>query len=69
MSKSTATASAKTTGTVIEFAKERETKNTIRYQEQGDAPMIGTLYIQKLALKSIGNGNYPDSITVTIEAN
>ena len=38
----------------IEFAKERETKNTVRFTEQSDAPVIGTLYIQRLALKQMG---------------
>jgi len=34
----------------IEFKKEKETKNTIRYTEKvppGTPPYIGTLYIQK----------------------
>ncbi len=37
---------------VISFTLERETKNTIRYQEEtnGNAPAIGTLYLQKWLL-------------------
>ncbi len=34
----------------IRFAKEKETKNTIHYQEQpeeGQPPIIGTLYVAK----------------------
>ncbi len=33
----------------ISFTMERETKNTIRYQEEsnGNPPAIGTLYLQK----------------------
>lgn len=39
---------------VVEFAMERETKNTVRYEEQtsGQPPAIGTLYVQKWALGS-----------------
>jgi len=50
----------------LKFIKERETKNTIRYQEDaGDDPqVVGTLYIQKWAVKQLGN---PDRITVTIK--
>jgi hypothetical protein len=50
-----------------EFIRERETKNTVRYQEQGDAPYIGTLYIQKFAGRDLG-GALPERIRVTIEA-
>jgi hypothetical protein len=48
----------------IKFTLERETKNTIRYQEEteGMPPAIGTLYIQKWALGK----EVPKSITVTI---
>ena len=37
---------------IISFSLERETKNTIRYQEQtnGTPPAIGTLYLQKWLL-------------------
>jgi hypothetical protein len=48
------------------FTRERETKNTMRYQEDvapGDQPAIGTLYIQKHALKDLGAA---EQITVTI---
>ncbi len=36
----------------ISFTMERETKNTIRYQEEsnGNPPAIGTLYLQKWLL-------------------
>ena len=36
----------------ITFSLERETKNTIRYQEEsnGNPPAIGTLYLQKWLL-------------------
>ena len=37
---------------LISFTMERETKNTIRYQEEsnGNPPAIGTLYLQKWLL-------------------
>jgi hypothetical protein len=36
-----------------DFELEKETKNTIRYAEvaEGQPPIIGTLYVQKWALK------------------
>ncbi len=48
------------------FTLERETKNTIRYQEQttGEPPAIGTLYIQKWAVGT----PVPQTLTVTVEA-
>ena len=51
----------------LSFRRERETTNTVRYEEQvTDAPpMVGTLYLQKYALNRLGN---PDSLRVTIEA-
>jgi hypothetical protein len=50
----------------IEFAFERATKNTVRYQEvvePGYPPKVGTLYIQKWAVGS----KAPARLTVTIE--
>lgn len=53
----------------ILLKKERETKNTVRYEEveseSGEPPVIGTLYVQKWALKRLGS---PEQIRVTIEA-
>ena len=48
----------------LTFALERETKNTVRYQEQtdGNPAVIGTVYIQKSTLGS----KPPEGITVTI---
>lgn len=46
----------------IQFAKEKETKNTIRYREQpedGQPPIIGTLYIAKVWARGA------DRLTVT----
>ena len=45
----------------LKFKFEKETKNTVRYQEQG-ATVINTLYIQKEAI----GGTHPNEITVTI---
>ena len=49
---------------VLTFKVERETKNTVRYQEQteGKPPAIGTLYLQKWALGE----HTPETIAVTI---
>ena len=49
----------------LTFTVERETKNTVRYQEQtaGKPPAIGTLYVQKWLL-----GDSPPTIlSVTIQ--
>ena len=49
----------------LEFEREKETKNTVRYTEleREDGPkLVGTLYLQKFAAKKFG-----DNITVTIE--
>jgi hypothetical protein len=35
---------------VVKFTYEKETKNSVRYKEepeQGTAPIVGTLYVQK----------------------
>jgi hypothetical protein len=47
------------------FTVERETKNTIRYQEQtsGKPPAIGTLYVQKWLLGE----RPPAKLSVTIQ--
>lgn len=46
------------------FELEKETKNTIRYAEvaEGQPPAIGTIYIQKWALKGT-----PKKVTLTLE--
>ena len=46
----------------LTFKKEKETKNTVRYQEQGESIVIGPLYIQKSAL----GAGVPPEIVVTI---
>lgn len=48
----------------INLRLEKETKNTVKYEEVGDGPLvIGGLYIQKWAAKE-----RPNTIKVTIEA-
>lgn len=50
----------------LKFTTERETKNTVRYAEDGDPDThaVGTLYVQKSHLEKIGT---PDKLTVTIK--
>ena len=49
----------------VTFTKEKETKNTIRYQETGpkEGIIIGPLYIQKSFL----GGPVPEDVTVTVK--
>jgi hypothetical protein len=49
----------------IALRRVKETKNTVRYEEpESDQPIvIGTLYVQKWALKRLGE---PETLTVTI---
>jgi len=57
----------KVTAITTVFDKERETKSTWRYTERvvpGAAPLIGTIYVPKTTLKTIGN---PKSVSVTVE--
>lgn len=51
----------------VTMKKERETKGTWRYAESGDAPLIGTLYIPKIVLKTKFD-DFPQEIEVTVEA-
>jgi hypothetical protein len=49
---------------IVNFEYEKETKNSVRYQEvpeEGKAPMVGTLYVQKWFAGSTKN------IAVTID--
>lgn len=49
----------------LQFAKEKETPNTIRYKEQvgeESPPVLGTLYVQKWWLGT----SAPKELTVTI---
>jgi len=52
----------------LEFALERETKGTRRFQEQGvkdgERAVVGTLYVLKPTLETLGN---PTTLKVTIE--
>ena len=50
----------------LSFQRERETKNTVRYQEQeAEEPPDHMLSVQKFALNRLGN---PGCLRVTIEA-
>ena len=51
----------------LTFTREKDTKNTIRYQEVNDGPdvVIGPLYIQKHFLPT----NIPTNIQITITIN
>jgi hypothetical protein len=49
---------------IVNFEYEKETKNSVRYQEvpeEGKAPIVGTLYVQKWFAGSTKN------ISVTID--
>ena len=49
----------------IQFTKEKSTKNTVKFTEvqtQGEAPIVGTLYVQKWFAGDAAN------LKVTIEA-
>jgi hypothetical protein len=51
--------------TTLEFKRLRETKNTVRFEEQtefGKPPVIGTIYIQKWFIGDAQN------VTLTLEA-
>lgn len=47
----------------INMTLKKETKNTFRFEERADVPVIGTLYVQKWACKELG---MPKQIVVTI---
>ena len=50
----------------VKFAFDKETKGTVRYQEEGHAPVIGTLYLRK---SHFAKPEYPQSLTVTVTVN
>lgn len=45
---------------------EKVTKNTVKYQEVADVPVIGTLYVPKHTLQALGN-TQAQQIVVTLE--
>lgn len=50
---------------IVNLEFERETKNTVRYQEVGDGPeVLRTIYVQK----HVTGNPVPEKIKVTIEA-
>lgn len=58
----------------LKFVKERETKNTVRYSElpeDGSAPAIVTLYVQKTTLREfegLAGSGAPEYLYVEITA-
>jgi len=51
----------------VTLSVDRDTKNTRRYMEDGDGPYaIGTLYVQKWALRQLNGGSLPDKVEVTV---
>ena len=46
-----------------QFTLKKETKNTFCYQEDGDEPIIGVLYVQKSTFPN----NTPEKLTVTVQ--
>lgn len=52
---------------VRKFVKEKETKRTIKYEEEtpsGEAPISGSFYLKKHVVEQMGG---PDEIEVTVE--
>jgi hypothetical protein len=52
----------------VTFAKEKETKNTVRFAEQvkdGEDALVGVLYVQKGTAGVLGN---PETLTMTLTA-
>ena len=51
----------------LRFARERETKNTIRYQElaEDSEHVVGSLYVRKAELVRLGD---PHELTVIVRA-
>lgn len=51
------------------FTYEKATKNKHRYQEDGDEPIVGALYVRKEALMEFGTllEDPPKKVRVTVE--
>jgi hypothetical protein len=45
------------------FSRERDTKNTVMFREEGTETAVGQLYLQKAVLQQLGN---PETIAVVI---
>ena len=55
----------------VTFAPVKETKGTWKFEEMGDDPKIGTLYVRKTALAELGwdeDGQSMAELRVTVEA-
>lgn len=57
---------AGTTSIVVKFTKEKETKGTWKYQEEGDSAnhKVGTLYLRKSTVEKLGN---PEALQIEIK--
>lgn len=54
----------------LTFARERETKNTVRFAEvveEGEKPVVGVIYLQKSILEASGALD-AESVTVLVTA-
>ena len=51
----------------VTMKRERETKGTWRFKEESGAPLIGVLYLKKLAVKTSFGGEVPAVINVQID--
>ncbi len=51
---------------VLLFDREKETKNSVRFQERGQVPWVGPLYMQKHALQAMGGDINTPTIRVTV---
>lgn len=47
----------------LNFTKDRETKGTYRFAEEGDNPIVGNLYVKK---EAFAGGAAPDKLKVTV---
>lgn len=50
------------------FTKEKTTRNMVRYREDSEIPIIGTLYVTKHFLAAcVGGTDYPEKVRLTLE--
>ena len=53
----------------VTLTQDKVTKNTVRFVEAGDSPLIGTLYVPQSTLRSqfgVKGDEYPRTITVSV---
>lgn len=49
----------------LTFVLEKETKGSVRYAEQGNGGVVGTLYVRKHVFKTVGT--FPQTLYVSID--